>query len=118
MVTDGQFLVRPVVSLVNILPLPEDPVCPGWWATFLAGVPVVGAGIIFVGRSELDRSLAVTDKRFPLVSLLRELVGLQEEGEVPFLQLVLHLRLLKIVQSVVEIPQPEGHLVILRQPSY
>ena len=52
MVTGGQFLVRPVVSLVDILSPPEDPVCPGRGSAFLAGVPVAGAEVVFVGRPE------------------------------------------------------------------
>ena len=54
MVTGGQFLVRPVVSLVDILSPPEDPVCPGRGSAFLAGVPVAGAEVVFVGRPEPD----------------------------------------------------------------
>ena len=54
MVTGDQFLVRPVVSLADVLPPPEDPVCPGGGSAFLAGVPAVGAEVVFVGRSEPD----------------------------------------------------------------
>ena len=41
----------------------EDPVGPGGRAALLAGVPGVGAGVVLVGRPELDRVLAKTSAR-------------------------------------------------------
>ena len=52
MVAGVELLVGAVVSLADILASPEDPVRPGWSPAFLAGVPVVGAEVVFVCRSE------------------------------------------------------------------
>ena len=68
--------MRSVVCLFDILALPEHSVRPGGRSSFLAGIPYVGARIVFVRGRETNLPLLVADKHFSLVSLKVKLVVL------------------------------------------